>query len=147
VQNFEPSGEALGQALLDEKRSRAEQYHLERAPGSRILVPEALDGFGPPDGLLHLVEHEDGALTTGDQARSFPLLGDPLGTAQGRLVRAGEPERQPGGAGHLLHQGGLAHLPRAGHDLDEPTGLGQTPGELGGVGTPKGSGGFAHHSE
>lgn len=39
--------------------------------------------------------------------------------------------REPGSPDDLLHQRGLAHLPRAGHDLDEPSRLGQPAGEFG----------------
>jgi hypothetical protein len=52
-------------------------------------------------------------------------LGNPLLAAHCRLVGAGEANRQAGALGHLPHQGGLAHLPCAGDDLDEASRLGQ----------------------
>jgi hypothetical protein len=90
-------------------------------------VSSALDGLGPPDRLLHLVDHQDGPLGTGSPARRLPLLGDPFRPAQGRLVGAGEPHRHP--LDDVSDHRRLPHLPWAGHDLYEAALLGQAPGE------------------
>jgi hypothetical protein len=48
---------------------------------------------------LHLVEPQEGAVASGFDTGCFPLLGDPLLAAQGRLVGAGESDRQASGQG------------------------------------------------
>jgi hypothetical protein len=52
-----------------------------------------------------------------------------------RLVRADVSNRNVKFRGHLLNQGGLAHLARTRHDLDEPARLDKPLGEDGGLGT------------
>jgi len=47
VQDLKSSGQALREGLLHEEWRGAEQHHFDRAPGARILVPEAFDGLGP----------------------------------------------------------------------------------------------------
>lgn len=71
---------------------------------------------------------------TSVQTRGLPLLRDPPGATQGRLVGAGVADARTDLVGDLLHQRGLAHLPRPGHDLDEAAWLGQTPTQLGSLG-------------
>jgi hypothetical protein len=51
------------------------------------------------------------------------LQRDPLGAPESRLVCTDKSKRQPRLAGHLLHQGRLADLSPAAHDLDETAGL------------------------
>src|SRR3989442_1070407 len=136
MQHLEPSCETLGETLLNQEWRRAEQYDFEAPPGPGVLIPESLDGLGPADSLLHLVEHEDGGVTVNGQARGFPLLSDPSRAAQGRFIGAGKADRQSGGLADLLHQRGLAHLAGSRHDLDEPSRLAQAPCEYGGAGAP-----------
>ena len=134
-------------ATVEQQAGRAEQHDLDRAPGACVLVPEALDRLGPADGLLHLVENQDGAVGTGGQARGLPLLGDPLGAAQRRLVGASEADRNLRRLSDLLHQGGLAHLPRPRHDVDESSRFSEPPGQLGRLRPLKGRPSFAHNVE
>ena len=147
VQDLEPASEALREALLDEQRRGSEQDDLEGTARAGVLVPEALDGLRPSDRLLHLVEHQDAARGARLQARRIPLRGDPLGVSQGRLVGAREANGDARRFRHLMHQGGLPHLPRAGHDLDEASGLAETPCDLGGVGPQEGVRQITHCAE
>jgi hypothetical protein len=62
--------------------------------------------------------------------RRLPLLRDPLGAAQGRLIGAGIAKPATDVLGKLLHQSGLADLPRAGHNLDKVAWLGQPMAQL-----------------
>jgi hypothetical protein len=84
---------------------------------------------------------------TDPETRRIPLLGDPLGAPQCGLVGAGGVNRHLRFLGDLLHERGLAHLPRAGHDLDETAGLGQSAGQNGCVVALVGLGRFTQDSE
>jgi hypothetical protein len=90
VKILKATGPTLGKALLDKERCRAEQHHLDRSPGARILVPQPFDRLGPSKRLLHLVDDEDRAGRTDSQARSLPLLRDPVRAVQGGLIGADE---------------------------------------------------------
>jgi hypothetical protein len=124
----------LSTRVLDEQGRRPEKHDLQGTPGTRVLVPEPLHRFRPADRLLHLVDHQDAALAPDRQPRRLPLLRDPLGPAQGRFVGADEADRDPHRPGDLLHEGGLADLPRPRHDVDEPPRLGQPPCQLDRIG-------------
>jgi len=67
------------------------------------------------------------------QPRRFPLLAQPRAIAQRRLVGADEAHRALQLLGHLLHQRGLAHLPRPGDHLQVAPWLCQPTGQLGGL--------------
>jgi hypothetical protein len=59
----------------------------------------------------------------------IPLLLDPIAPAQGRLVGGRVGRREARCFEHLLHESGLAHLPRPGDDLQEPARFPETPGK------------------
>ena len=138
MQKLETACETLGQPLLDEQGSRAQEDHFERALGARILVPQPLDGLRPMGHLLHFIHNQQSprAITlASQQARRLPLLTDPFRPAQGRLICAGETTRQLRTLHHLRHQSGLAHLPGPRDHLEEAPGLLEAAGELRGQGS------------
>ena len=137
MQALEAAGEALGQAAGEQQGRRTERHHLQPPSAPGVLVPQAFDGLRPVGGLLNLVQDEQRALAAGvvgQEPRRVPLLRDPFRAAQGRLVGAGEAMGQAGPLGDLRDQGGLAHLPRPGDDLEEPARLPQTVEQDGGLG-------------
>lgn len=69
----------------------------------------------------------------GRKARRLPLLGDPGGVPQRGLIGARVTERPLKFLADLQDEGGLAHLPRAGHHLNEATRLHEAVLEIGGV--------------
>lgn len=81
---------------------------------------------------------------TAGQARRFPLLRDPVGTAQGRLVGTGEADGNGEVFGDLLNQGGFTDLTCAGHHLDVSPRFPESAGELGSLRSPKRFCRFAH---
>ena len=137
MQHLEAPGKAFREPAGDQERRRTEQQDLERAPGTGILVPEALDRLGPPGNLLNLVDDQDGAALPGvprGEACSLPLLLDPVPAAQGGLIGARETRRKTGRLGHLLDQRRLADLPGAGDRLEEAARLGEAAAKRFGLG-------------
>lgn len=65
MQEFKATGETLAEALLDQKRRRAEKDNLEPAAGTGVFTPEALDGFWPVRRFLDLVENQQCAPPAG----------------------------------------------------------------------------------
>ena len=129
VQEFEAPRKTLGQAPSEQEWRRTQQHHLQPSPAPCVLVPQTLDRLCPIRDLLHLVQDEKCALgprITGHQPRRVPLLRDPLRATQGRLVGACKAIEQTGLLGDLCDQGGLAHLPRPGDDLEKTARLLQT---------------------
>ena len=129
MQELEAPRKALGETAPDQKLGRPRQHHLELPSAPGVLVPQAFDGLRPARRLLDLVQNEKRALrlrSLGHEPCPVPLLGDPLRTAQGGLVGAGETVVQPGPLRNLHGQGRLADLPRPGDDLEETPRLAQT---------------------
>ena len=147
MEDLEAAGQALREPALDQERRRSEQHHLEQTLGPGVFVPQPLDRLRPAGGFLHFVEHEDGTPAAPREPCRLPLLRDPLRPAQGRLIGAGEHDRQPRRLDNLLHQRGLADLPRPGHHVDEPSGLRQATGEEAAVRAPVGRCRFTHSIE
>lgn len=87
---------------------------------------------------MDLVEHQHGAGLVslgGRKARRLPLLLDPRRTAQRGFVRAAEARREVGRIDDLLHQRGLADLPRAGDHVHKPPPLGKARSQGCGLGS------------
>ena len=66
---------------------------------------------------------------TGCEAGRLPLLLQPRWSAQGGLVSTGIACSKPRSFGHLLHERGLANLPRARDHLYKAAWLGEAAGE------------------
>src|SRR5665647_1714966 len=147
VQLLEAACQALGEPARDEQRGGAEDDHLEGRAGARVFIPQSFDGLGPGRHLLHFVEHEHTAIGARTRPSSRPLLADPRGALQGRLVGAGVAHGHAQAIGDLGHQRGLADLPGAGPGLDEAPRLGQALRELAGHRPGVCRFRFAHHVE
>ena len=125
-QDFEASGQALADAPLHKERRRAEQHDPQRPARAGVRVPQRLDRLRPPDDFLHLIEDKERpgrAPIIGEQAGRFPLLLDPDGVAQRRLVGAGVVRRERGQFRRLSDQRGLSDLSRSGDDLEKAAGF------------------------
>ncbi len=89
---------------------------------SRVFVPQAFDGLSPVGDFLHLVQDEKStpsARAGGQEPRNIPLSGDPIRTAQSRLVGGGIVMGQTAPFGDLVYQGRLADLASPSDDLKE----------------------------
>jgi hypothetical protein len=146
VQHLEATGEALAESLLHQERRRTQEHYFQPSSGTRVLVPEPLDRLGPADGLLHFV-HDQHCLAAGVEPGGLPLLGDPVRSAKRGFVGADESHRRLQGLADLLDQRRLAYLSGTGDDLDEPSGLGEAAGELGGGRAPEAFVLFTHFDE
>jgi hypothetical protein len=96
-----------------------------------------LDRLRPPLDLLDLVHDQDAASRVGVQAGRIPLLPQPGGIAQRRLVRADEAHRPLEVVRHLLYQRGLPHLTCTGDDLEMPPRFVEAARQLGSSGASK----------
>ena len=120
---LEPPREALHQSTMDEKRSRAQNDHLQRKVGRRVLVPQALDRFRPPHDLLNLINGEDRSVNAGvpsEQTRPLPLRPEPRRVPQHWFIGRGVVPLTLQPIEYLPHEGRFAGLPRAGNHLNEP---------------------------
>jgi len=133
VQHLEAAGEAFRQPTLDKQWSGAEDQDAERGAGARVFIPQAFYRLGPAGDLLDLVEceHWTGQLVRPhQQPRGVPLLRDPLGSLERRLVARGVNRALSPGVECLPDDRRLADLPRAGDDLEERSWLAEPLGEL-----------------
>ena len=80
MEQLKSTGEALGETLGDQHRSRSQQEDFEWDTRVRILVPESFDSLGPVGNLLNFIQNQYGAglarLCSFD-ASCLPLLLDP----------------------------------------------------------------------
>src|SRR5690606_37422420 len=83
----------------------------------------------PPACLLNLVYHEDAIPFSRHDSCSVPLLPDPLRTTKRRFIGTGEAYRHLRFGNDLPDQGGLPHLTRARHYLNEPARFAKAPCE------------------
>ena len=150
VQNLEAPCEAFRKPARDEQRRRTGEHHLERNALARVLVPKSLHRFGPGGDLLDLVEREHRSRAPGflrEQSCRLPLLRDPLRVPERRLVGARDAMCENSALEHLPDQGSLAHLPGAGHHLNEAPRLGEPARKHGGLQAAIGGRTFTHDVE
>ena len=93
AQHLESPGQALGQALLDEERRRAEQHHLERHAGRVCPRPTAASPIS--DQPVTFCTSSSTSIAPASrfprrQPRALPLRRDPVGVAQRWFVGAGD---------------------------------------------------------
>ncbi len=97
---------------------------------------------------MDLIQHEHRTRFVGAlQPRGLPLLSDPVGAAQCRLVGAYVAHGNAEFTGNLLNESGLSNLTRACHDLQEPARLGEPRGQHGALGALEVGLFFTHYIE